>query len=99
MFPFQLLAHQFIYSDTFKLALALSSLYVTQDIMSSSTEKPRLDGGELKKNLQRRLDARCLSEIFDISNFDHNALLRGMQLTLVGGKYAVFLDAIRKRTK
>jgi hypothetical protein len=39
----------------------------------SSTQRPHIDKEQLK-------------EKFDISNFDLNAVLRGVQLTLVGGE-------------
>jgi hypothetical protein len=39
-----------------------------------------------KRPSQVDIDKEKLKQKFDISNFDLNAVLRGTQLTLVGGK-------------
>jgi hypothetical protein len=48
-------------------------------------------GPDPQKRLQRVLggnfDTEKLKAKFDVSNFSANAVLRGMQLTLVGGRY------------
>lgn len=48
------------------------------DKVQSETEK-------LKRVVEKNVDTDKLKAAFDISHFDHNAVLRGMQLTLVGG--------------
>lgn len=42
-----------------------------------------------KSVMSEKLGPQSLKASFDISNFDLNAILRGMQLTLVGGKCAL----------
>lgn len=41
---------------------------------------------KLEQVIDRNVDTEKLERKFDFSNFDINAVLRGMQLTLVGGK-------------
>lgn len=40
-----------------------------------------------KPHLPVDIDKEKLKEAFDVSHFDLNAILRGVQLTLVGGNY------------
>ena len=40
---------------------------------------------KLEEKLEEKLDKEELKKGFDISHFDVNAILRGVQLTLVGG--------------
>jgi hypothetical protein len=47
----------------------------------SQTQRPLLTPEELKKKL-------------DISNFDPNAILRGAQLTVVGGQYSTLMTSL-----
>lgn len=44
----------------------------------SSNEKAQLDKDKLKEKLEEK---------FDLSHFDPNTVIRGAQLTLVGGEY------------
>lgn len=43
-----------------------------------------------KPHLPARIDKEQLKKAFDISHFDLNAVLRGVQLTLVGGIFDSF---------
>jgi hypothetical protein len=42
---------------------------------------------QLKAAAKEHIDTNLLKAKFDTSHFDINAILRGMQLTLVGGNY------------
>lgn len=44
---------------------------------------PKLD------KLEEKLDKEELKKAFDISHFDLNAIIRGVQLTLVGGGFTI----------
>ena len=46
----------------------------------SSSDKIQVDKDKLKEKLEEK---------FDLSHFDFNAIIRGAQLTLVGGKYTL----------
>lgn len=46
-----------------------------------------------KPELPVDLDKEKLKKAFDISHFDLNAVLRGVELTLVGGAYTCLHDA------
>jgi hypothetical protein len=50
------------------------------DKLHEQTEK-------LKQVVEDNIDKEKLKKAFDLSHFDLNAVLRGMQLTLVGGMY------------
>jgi hypothetical protein len=39
-----------------------------------------------------KVDKEQLKKAFDLSHFDLNSILRGMQLTLVGGQYSCALS-------
>lgn len=41
------------------------------------------------EKLEEKLDKEELKKTFDISHFDFNAILRGVQLTLVGGGFTI----------
>jgi hypothetical protein len=47
--------------------------------------KVKNETSKLKALVQENVDANRLKATFSISHFDANAVIRGMQLTLVGG--------------
>lgn len=53
----------------------------------ADTKPFKLD--KLEEKIEEKLDKEELKKAFDISHFDLNAILRGVQLTLVGGEFAV----------
>lgn len=62
----------------------------------SAVEKVQDEAERLKKVIDQNVDTEMLKKQFDVSNFDPNAVLRGMQLTLVGGESVsvpIFLSA------
>lgn len=55
--------------------------------MSSSSEHPDRDQGHIQvPHIPVEIDKEKLKKAFDVSHFDLNAVLRGIQLTLVGGE-------------
>ncbi len=44
---------------------------------------------KLQEKLDKKIDKEELKKALDISHFDLNAILRGIQLTLVGGEFAL----------
>ena len=52
----------------------------------STTKEPLGEAEKLKIAAEKHLDLDKLKLQFDISHFDLNAIFRGAQLTLVGGK-------------
>jgi hypothetical protein len=52
----------------------------------STTERLQDEADKVKRAVERNVDTNKLKEKFDVSHFDANAVLRGMQLTLVGGE-------------
>jgi hypothetical protein len=57
--------------------------------MASKTHEPHHVKAELTKVIDENIDTEKLRAKFDISNFEPNAVLRGMQLTLVGAHRAL----------
>lgn len=55
--------------------------------MAARPERRRLTARRLKEALDDNIDTEQLKTKFDISHFGVNAVIRGAQLTLVGGKY------------
>ena len=65
------------FASSFELPETLSSCIfrtTTADMSADEGPRPHLDKAKLKKQ-------------FDVSNFDLNAIIRGFQLTLVGGRH------------
>lgn len=52
----------------------------------ASSDKIQVDKDKLKEKLEEK---------FDLSHFDFNAIIRGAQLTLVGGKYLYCIQYLR----
>lgn len=52
----------------------------------STTEKLQGEADRLRDAFGRNVDTDKLKAKLDVSNFEPNAILRGMQLTLVGGE-------------
>jgi hypothetical protein len=50
-----------------------------------SQNKVQEEASKLKGLVQKNVDADGLKATFSVSHFDVNAVIRGMQLTLVGG--------------
>ena len=57
--------------------------------MATRSHEPQHVKAELKEVIDGNVDTEKLKAKFDISNFEPNALLRGMQLTLVGAHRAL----------
>ena len=55
----------------------------------SAAEKVQDEAEKLKRVFDEKVDKEKLKQQFDVSHFDPNAVLRGMQLTLVGGKISL----------
>jgi hypothetical protein len=51
----------------------------------ASADKLHNTADKLKRTVEDNVDTDMLKQKFDLSNFDLNAVIRGMQLTLVGG--------------
>lgn len=52
----------------------------------STTGKLQAEADKLKRVVEQNVDTDKLKAKLDVSHFDPNAVLRGMQLTLVGGE-------------
>lgn len=52
----------------------------------STVEKLQDEAEKLKEIVEQNVDTDKLKKQFDVSHFDPNAVLRGAQLTLVGGE-------------
>lgn len=57
--------------------------------MAADKEKEGLHAADLKKVIEDNIDTEKLKSKFQVSHFDANAVLRGMQLTLVGAHRAL----------
>ncbi|KFA79141.1 hypothetical protein S40288_05717 [Stachybotrys chartarum IBT 40288] len=55
----------------------------------STTERLQDEADKIKRAVERNVDTNKLKEKLDVSHFDANAVLRGMQLTLVGAQRAL----------
>ena len=53
--------------------------------MGPSSEKLRNEAEQVKLAVEENIDVEKLKSKLDVSNFDPNAIFRGIQLTLVGG--------------
>lgn len=53
----------------------------------STAEKLHSEADRLKRAIEQNVDTEKLREKLDMSHFDPNAVLRGIQLTLVGGEF------------
>jgi hypothetical protein len=53
----------------------------------ASTDKLQSTADKLKRTVERNVDSDKLKDKFDLSSLDINAVIRGMQLTLVGGTW------------
>ncbi|KAI9150174.1 hypothetical protein HJFPF1_09929 [Paramyrothecium foliicola] len=60
----------------------------------ASADKLQAKAEQLKRTVEDNVDKEKLKERFDISHFDLNAVIRGMQLTLVGAHRALQNPAI-----
>lgn len=56
-------------------------------------DKLQIEKDKLKRVMGDNFDTEKLKAKFDTSNFDFNAVLRGMQLTLVGGMLSSVLKS------
>jgi fructose-specific component phosphotransferase system IIB-like protein len=55
----------------------------------ASTDKLQSTADKLKRTVERNVDSDKLKDKFDLSSLDINAVIRGMQLTLVGAHRAL----------
>ncbi|KND90796.1 hypothetical protein TOPH_04446 [Tolypocladium ophioglossoides CBS 100239] len=53
----------------------------------STAGKLHGEADRLRRAIEQNVDTEKLREKLDLSHFDFNAVLRGMQLTLVGGEF------------
>lgn len=55
----------------------------------SASEKLSLDAEKVKRAVEKNVDKEKLKQAFDVSHFGINTVIRGAQLTLVGGEYLI----------
>lgn len=53
----------------------------------ANMDKLHDDVAQLKKKVEKKLDSEAVRERLDVSHFGPNAILRGIQLTFVGGEF------------
>jgi hypothetical protein len=54
--------------------------------MADSLQKLRSEADKVRQTVEQNVDTEKLKQRLDVSNFDVNAVIRGAQLTLVGGR-------------